>query len=103
MAAVLLIICCAAAVFAAGFFLMKRLDRFLDENRKSIEKESEAQKPCCVILDKEASNEEILDEIHGFRNSHDDNRNHMRLPPPQFCTSLAKRRKTQDIDKYINL
>ena len=72
MAAVLLIICCAAAAFAAGFFLMKRLDRFLDKNRKSIEKESEAQQPCCVILDKEASDEEILDEIHGFRNSHDD-------------------------------
>ncbi len=57
-------------VFVFGYFLMARLDKFLDENRKTIEKENEKREPSCVMLTEEMSDEEIATEVKRFRNKH---------------------------------
>lgn len=38
-----IVIIAVTAVIVFGFFIMKRLDAFLEENRKAIEKEQEEQ------------------------------------------------------------
>lgn len=53
-----------------GYFVMSRLDRFLDENRKSIEKDSEKRGPSCVMLTDELSKEEIAKEVENFKKRH---------------------------------
>lgn len=58
------------AVLVFCFFLTKRLDKFIDENRCAIEKENEAAEPSCVMLTEELSAEEITAEILRFKNSH---------------------------------
>lgn len=57
-------------VFVFGYFLMARLDKFLDENRKAIEKENEKREPSCVLLTEEMSDEEIAAEVKRFRDRH---------------------------------
>ena len=57
-------------VFLFGYFLMARLDKFLDENRKAIEKENEKREPSCVLLTEEMSDEEIATEVKRFRDKH---------------------------------
>ncbi|MFR5931251.1 MAG: hypothetical protein ACLUGI_11785 [Subdoligranulum sp.] len=49
-----------ALMFLFGWFLMKRLDRFLDENRKRIEEAPEQQQPeQCVHLAGNISPDEL--------------------------------------------
>lgn len=55
-----------------GFYLMTNLDKFLDENRKAIEKENESREPSCVMLSNSLTDEEILEEIRRFRKRHED-------------------------------
>ena len=57
-------------VFLFGYFLMARLDKFLDENRKTIENENENREPSCVMLTEEMSDEEIATEVKRFRDKH---------------------------------
>lgn len=38
-----IVIIAVTAIIVFGFFIMKRLDAFLEENRKAIEKEQEEQ------------------------------------------------------------
>mgnify|MGYP003312426438 CR=1 FL=1 len=52
-------------VFVFGYFLMARLDKFLDENRKAIEKENEKKEPSCVMLTEELTDEEIVKLMRG--------------------------------------
>ena len=61
-------------VFVFGYFLMARLDKFLDENRKAIEKENEKKEPSCVMLTEELTYEEITEEIRRFRSKHEGTR-----------------------------
>ena len=57
-----------ALMFLLGWFLMKRLDRCLDENQKRIEEAPEQQQPePCVHLVGNISPEETLSR---FRSSH---------------------------------
>lgn len=39
----IILILAMSDVFAFGFYLMTKLDKFLDENRKAIEKETESR------------------------------------------------------------
>ncbi len=55
-----------------GFYLMTKLDKFLDENRKAIEKENESREPSCVMLTNSLTDEEIFEEIRRFRKRHED-------------------------------
>ena len=66
----LLLIVSLLAVFVFGFFLMGRLDRFLEENRKALLKENESCEPSEILLPPGLSDSEILSEIHRFRERH---------------------------------
>ena len=66
----LLLIVSLLGVFAFGFFLMGRLDRFLDENRKALLKENEFREPSEILLPQGLSDSEILSEIHRFQETH---------------------------------
>ena len=66
----LLLIVSLLGVFVFGFFLMGRLDRFLDENRRALLKENESREPSEILLPQGLSDSEILSEIHRFREKH---------------------------------
>ena len=66
----ILLILCVLGVFVFGYLLMARLDKFLDENRKAIEKENEKREPSCVMLTEEMSDEEVAAEVKRFRDKH---------------------------------
>ena len=66
----LLLIVSLLGVFVFGFFLMGRLDRFLDENRRALLKENESREPSEILLPQGLSDSEILSEIHRFRETH---------------------------------
>ena len=66
----LLLIVSLLAVFVFGFYLMSRLDRFLEENRKALLKENESCEPSEVLLPQGLSDSEILSEIHRFQETH---------------------------------
>ena len=70
-------------IFVLGFFLMARLDKFLDENRRAIEMENEKREPSCVILTEEMSDEEIAAEVKRFRIS-------TQLPGSYFTTARTQ-------------
>ena len=60
-----------ALMFLFGWFLMKRLDCFLDENQKHIKESSEQQQPePCVHLVGNISPDELEETFSRFRNSH---------------------------------
>ena len=66
----LLLIVSLLAVFVFGFYLMSRLDRFLEENRKALLKENESREPSEILLPQGLSDGEILYEIRRFRETH---------------------------------
>ena len=66
----LLLIVSLLGVFIFGFYLMGRLDRFLDENRKALLKGNETREPSEILLPQGLSDSEILSEIHRFRETH---------------------------------
>ena len=58
-------------MFLFGWFLMKRLDRFLDENQKRIEEAPEQQQPePCVHLVGNISPDKLEETLSRFRSSH---------------------------------
>lgn len=68
----IILILAMSGVFGFGFYLMTKLDKFLDENLKAIEKENESREPSCVMLTSSLTAEEILEEIRRFRKRHED-------------------------------
>ena len=66
----LLLIVSLLAVFVFGFYLMSRLDQFLEENRKALLKENESCEPSEVLLPHGLSESEILCAIRRFRETH---------------------------------
>ncbi len=56
--------------FLAGFFIMKKVDRFVFENEKMIREEIKLKKPSSVRLSGSMSLIEIDKEIEKFRKSH---------------------------------
>lgn len=67
---VILVIAVAAAM-VFGFFIMKRLDVFLEENRKAIEKENQKREIPLMFLDAE-NDEKAMSDIELFRQKHRD-------------------------------
>ena len=59
-----------ALMFLLGWFLMKRLDRFLDENQKRIEEETVQQQKPCLRLNGDISPDEMDEALSRFRSSH---------------------------------
>ena len=68
----IILILAMSGVFGFGFYLMTKLDKFLDENQKAIEKENESREPFCVMLTNSLTDEEIFEEIRRFRKRHED-------------------------------
>ena len=66
----LLLIVSLLGIFAFGFYIMSRLDRFLEENRKALLKENESREPSEILLPQGLSESEILCEIRRFRKTH---------------------------------
>ena len=58
----ILLVITVLAVFVVGFFVMKRLDKFLNENYKPYFRENE-EKPTRIIHNENTSDEEILSDI----------------------------------------
>jgi len=63
---ILVIILIAFWIF--GYFLMKKLDCFLADNRKTIE--TEKIQPSRIMLTDDLSDEEIMEEIQQFKSKH---------------------------------
>ena len=66
----LVLIVGTSLIFLFGWFLMKRLDYFLDENQKRIEEETEQQLEPCVWLNGDISPDELDEALSRFRSSH---------------------------------
>ena len=66
----LLLIVSLLAVFVFGFYLISRLDRFLEENRKALLKENESREPSEILLPQGLPESEILCAIRRFRETH---------------------------------
>ena len=64
-----ILIISVAAVMIFGFFIMKRLDVFLEENRKEIEKEQEEKCSQLEFIDTE-NYENTISEIKNFKKRH---------------------------------
>ena len=58
-------------MFLLGWFLMKRLDPFLDDNQKRIEEATEQQEPAPFVhLVGNISPDELEEKLSRFRSSH---------------------------------
>ena len=66
-----IVIAGTSLMFLFGWFLMKRLDRFLDENQERIDETYGQRQPdACVRLDGDLSFAELEETIAWFRGSH---------------------------------
>lgn len=66
----ILFVIAAVGIVLYGYFLMNKLDKFLDENRRAIEKESEIKEPSCIMLTEDVSDEELIEEVRRFQSKH---------------------------------
>ena len=55
-----------------GFIVMKRLDKFLDENKKTIEQEKKKKEPSCVMLTTDMTDEELIKNIRTYEKNRGD-------------------------------
>ena len=69
----LILILAMLGLLPLGFFLMRRLDRYLDGSHKDTEEaeKKSSEGPSRVFLSDRSSDEEILEAIHNYRKSHD--------------------------------
>ena len=61
-----ILIIAVLGVMVFGFFIMKRLDDFLDKNRKALEEEEKNKTPSCISLENE-NDKELISEIKEFK------------------------------------
>ena len=66
----IILVVAVLGVMVFGFFVMKRLDKFLDENRKRIEQEEKEKEPRCVMLTTNMTDKEILEHIRTYEKKH---------------------------------
>ena len=62
----LILVVAVLGVMVFGFFVMKRLDKFLDENRKRIEQEEKEKEPSCGMLTTDMTDEELIKNIRTY-------------------------------------
>ena len=56
----IILVVAVLGVMVFGFFVMKRLDKFLDENRKRIAQEEKEKETSCVMLTTDMTDEELI-------------------------------------------
>ncbi len=66
----IILVAVALGVMSLGFFIMKRLDKFLDGNRKRIEKEEKKKCLSCEMLTTDLTDEELVDRIRTYEKRH---------------------------------
>ncbi len=67
-----LLVISVLGVMVFGFFIMKRLDKYLDENKKRIEQEEKKKEPRCVMLTTDMTDEELIERIRTYEKKHGD-------------------------------
>ena len=65
-----ILIIAVAAVMIFGFFMMKRIDVFLEKNRKAIEEEQKEQRSSPIEFIDTENDENMISEIENFKKSH---------------------------------
>ena len=65
-----ILIIAVAAVMIFGFFIMKRIDVFLEKNRKVIEEEQEERCSNSIEFIDTENDENMISEIENFKKSH---------------------------------
>ena len=68
----IILVVAVLGVMVFGYFVMKRLDRFLDENRKRIEQEEKEKEPSCVMLTTDMTDEELIKNIRTYEKQRGD-------------------------------
>lgn len=68
----IILVVAVLGVMVFGFFVMKRLDKFLDENRKRIEQEEKEKEPRCVMLTTDMTDEELIKNIRTYEKQRGD-------------------------------
>ena len=68
----IILVVAVLGVMVFGFFVMKRLDKFLDENRKRIEQEEKEKEPYCVMLTTDMTDEELIKSIRTYEKKRGD-------------------------------
>ena len=68
----IILIVAVLGVMVFGFFVMKRLDKFLNENRKRIEQEKKEKEPSCVMLTTDMTDEELIKNIRTYEKQRGD-------------------------------
>ena len=68
----IILVVAVLGVMVLGFFVMKRLDKFLDENRKRIEQEEKEKDPRCVMLTTNMTDEELIKNIRTYEKQRGD-------------------------------
>ncbi len=68
----ILLVVSVFGVMVFGFFIMKRLDKFFDENRKRIEQEEKKKEPRYVMLTTDMTDEELIERIRTYEKKHGD-------------------------------
>ena len=68
----IILVVAVLGVMVFGFFVMKRLDKFLDENRKRIEQEEKGKEPSCVMLTTDMTDEELIKNIRTYEKQRGD-------------------------------
>ena len=66
----IILVVAVLGVMVFGFFVMKRLDKFLDENRRRIEQEE--KEPSCVMLTTDMTDEELIKNIRTYEKQRGD-------------------------------
>ena len=68
----IILVVAVLGVMVFGFFVMKRLDKFLDENRKRIEQEEKKKELRCVMLTTDMTDEELIKNIRTYKKQRGD-------------------------------
>ena len=68
----IILVVAVLGVMVFGFFVMKRLDKFLDENRKRIEQEEKGKEPSYVMLTTDMTDEELIKNIRTYEKQRGD-------------------------------
>ena len=68
----IILVVAVLGVMVFGFFVMKRLDKFFDENRKRIEREEKEKEPSCVMLTTDMTDEELIKNIRTYEKQRGD-------------------------------
>ncbi len=83
----IILLVCLIAMGIYGYFLMGRLDKFLDENRKAIRKQQARKSKPYIILKKDVNGEAVKREFERFCDEH-----------PCACVVVCDREKLEYFD-----